>query len=157
MSLPKADTVPSGVLLLESVNRLRVAETMLQTRARTQVGLKANEFNALQYVASATGAGVPAHPRQVAETLGVTEAAVSQLLDRLVARGLVYRERDPEDRRGRVLYLTDDARAALRDAYGELPEAVQDLLDAIPAEDARRIASLAAAVQDVVEHTAITR
>lgn len=157
MALAKTDTVPMGVLLLESVNRLRVAETLLQTRARTQVGLKANEFNAVQYVASAAAAGVPARPRQVAETLGVTEAAVSQLLDRLVARGLVYRERDPEDRRGRVLYLTDDARTALRDAYGELPDAVQELLDAIPVEDARRIASLAAAVQNVIDRTAMTR
>lgn len=157
MSLSKTDAVPAGVLLLESVNRLRVAETMLQTRARTQVGLKANEFHAVQYVASAASAGVPARPRQVAETLGVTEAAVSQLLDRLVARELVYRERDPDDRRGRVLYLTDNARAALREAYGELPDAVQDLLDAIPAEEAQRIASLAAAVQDVVDRTAMTR
>lgn len=157
MSSANVDAVPAGVLLLESVNRLRVAETMLQTRARTQVGLKANEFHAVQYVASAAAADVPARPRQVAETLGVTEAAVSQLLDRLVARGLVYRERDPEDRRGRVLYLTDDARAALRNAYGELPDAVQELLDAIPAEEAQRIASLAAAVQDVVDRTALTR
>lgn len=38
MALAKTDTVPAGVLLLESVNRLRVAETLLQTRARTQVG-----------------------------------------------------------------------------------------------------------------------
>lgn len=156
MSLVNVEVVPAGVLLLESVNRLRVAETMLQTRARNQVGLKANEFHAVQYVASAAAAGVAARPRQVAETLGVTEAAVSQLLDRLVARGLVYRERDPDDGRGRVLYLTEEARTALRDAYGELPDAVQVLLDAIPAEDAQRIASLAAAVQDVVDRTAMT-
>lgn len=156
MSLVNVEVVPAGVLLLESVNRLRVAETMLQTRARNQVGLKANEFHAVQYVASAAAAGVAARPRQVAETLGVTEAAVSQLLDRLVARRLVYRERDPDDGRGRVLYLTEEARTALRDAYGELPDAVQVLLDAIPAEDAQRIASLAAAVQDVVDRTAMT-
>jgi DNA-binding MarR family transcriptional regulator len=157
MSLSAVNAVPAGVLLLESVNRLRIAETMLQTRARTQVGLKANEFHAVQYVAAAAAAGVPARPRQVAETLGVTEAAVSQLLDRLVARGLMCRERDPDDRRGRVLYLTDDARAALRDVYGQLPDAVQDILDAIPAEDAHRMASLATAVQDVVDRTALTR
>ncbi|WP_439689789.1 MarR family winged helix-turn-helix transcriptional regulator [Curtobacterium sp. SP.BCp] len=157
MSTTEAEAVPSGVLLLESVNRLRAAETLLQTRARAQAGLKANEFHALQYIATAAATGSPARPRHVAETLGVTEAAVSQLLDRLVARGLVHRERDTEDRRGRVLYLTDDARAALRDAYGELPGAVQDLLDAVPEEDARRVASLAAAVQDIVDRTAMTR
>lgn len=146
--------VPSGVLLLESVNRLRVAETMLQTRARARVGLRANEFHVEQFIASAAAAGVPAHPRDVAESLGVTDAAVSQLLDRLVGRGLVRRERDPDDGRSRVLYLTDDARRALRDAYGDLPAAVQALLDEVTPADADRIATLAAALHDVVDTTA---
>lgn len=146
--------VPSGVLLLESVNRLRVAETMLQTRARARVGLRANEFHVVQFIASAAAAGVPAHPRDVAESLGVTDAAVSQLLDRLVGRGLVHRERDPDDGRSRVLYLTDDARRALRDAYGNLPAAVQALLDEVTPADADRIATLAARLHDVVDTTA---
>ncbi|TCL78250.1 MarR family transcriptional regulator [Curtobacterium sp. PhB142] len=149
-----AGAVPAGVLLLESVNRLRVAEMMLQNRARSQVGLTANELQALQYVAAAAAAGVPAHPRQIAETLGVTGAAVSMLLDRLVKRGLVHRQRDPEDGRSRVLYLTSQARAALGAVYGELPDAVLELLDAVPTEEARRIAALAAAVQNVLDSTA---
>lgn len=146
--------VPSGVLLLESVNRLRVAETMLQTRARTRVGLRANEFHVVQFIAAAAAAHVPAHPRDVADALGVTDAAVSQLLDRLVRRGLVHRERDPDDGRSRVLYLTDHARRALSDAYGDLPEAVQTLLDEVPPADADRIATLADALHDVVDTTA---
>ncbi len=154
MRVTEAGAVPAGVLLLESVNRLRVAETMLQNRARSQVGLTANEFQAVQYIASAAAAGVPAHPRHIAETLGVTGAAVSMLLDRLVERGMVHRERDPEDGRSRVLYLTNQARAALGAAYGELPDAVQELLDSIPIEEAQRIAALAAAVQNVLDSTA---
>lgn len=151
------DAVPSGVLLLESVNRLRVAEAMLQNRARSRVGLKANEFQTVQHIAACAAAKLPARAKDVAENLGVTDAAVSMILDRLASRGLVHRERDPDDGRSRVLYLTDRARDALGDAYGDLPAAVQEILDAVPDDEARRIAALATAVRDAVDSVGIAR
>lgn len=51
--------VPAGVLLLESVNRLRVAETMLQNRARARMGLKANDFQTVQFLAAREAGGFP--------------------------------------------------------------------------------------------------
>lgn len=42
--------------------------------------------------------------------LGVTSAAASQLLDRLVHQGLIARTEDPEDRRARLVALTDRGR-----------------------------------------------
>jgi DNA-binding MarR family transcriptional regulator len=40
--------------------------------------------------------------------LGVTNAAASQMLDRLVAQGLVARSEDPHDRRVRQIVLTSE-------------------------------------------------
>lgn len=53
------------------------------------------------------------HPKGVSDIgdhLGVSSAAASQLLDRLVQQGLVLRSEDPDDRRAKQLSLTDKGR-----------------------------------------------
>lgn len=149
-----AGSLPSGALLLESVNRLRVAQTLLQNRARARMGLRASDFQTLQFIAASEAVDLPARPKQVAENLGVTGAAVSMIIGRLEGRDLVRRERDPDDGRGKVLFLTPGARQELAASYGDLPEAVQALLDAVPDDVARRIVDLASSVQQVVDQTA---
>ncbi len=46
----------------------------------------------------------------IAEHLGVTDAAASQVVDRLVQRGLLSRSERPDDRRVRQLEITDAGR-----------------------------------------------
>jgi DNA-binding MarR family transcriptional regulator len=50
----------------------------------------------------------------LAETMGVSVATMSGLVDRLVEHGMVRRRDDPDDRRIRRLSLTPDGRVALR-------------------------------------------
>lgn len=50
---------------------------------------------------------------EVAQAIGQTHSAVSQLTDKLVRAGMVGRQRDPADGRRTVLTLTDKAHAAL--------------------------------------------
>jgi DNA-binding MarR family transcriptional regulator len=50
------------------------------------------------------------------DSLGVSSAAASQMLDRLVQQGLIERSLDPEDRRARRITLTDAGQQAVRDA-----------------------------------------
>ena len=47
---------------------------------------------------------------EVGEQLGVTNAAASQAVDRLVQLGLIERTEDPEDRRAKQLALTQKGR-----------------------------------------------
>lgn len=75
-------------------------------------------------------------------------------IDRLVARGFAVREPDPDDRRSRIVRLTTAGQHRLAGAYEDLPGAVQELLDAVPAAEAERIAALATAVQEVVDRAA---
>jgi DNA-binding MarR family transcriptional regulator len=51
----------------------------------------------------------------IGEHLGVSSAAVSQMLQRLVAQGLVLRSEDPEDRRAKQVVLTDNGRRILEE------------------------------------------
>ena len=46
----------------------------------------------------------------IGDRLGVTSAAASQLLDRLVTQGLIERAEDPEDRRSKLIELTERGR-----------------------------------------------
>ncbi len=53
---------------------------------------------------------------QISEELGVTTAASSQLLDRLVQQGLIARRENPNDRRHKQLVLTEKGRQILTES-----------------------------------------
>ncbi len=55
-------------------------------------------------------------PSQLAARLGVTKAAVGQLLDKLEKKGLVVRSRDPADGRAVIVRPTEKATVAYRSA-----------------------------------------
>jgi DNA-binding MarR family transcriptional regulator len=48
--------------------------------------------------------------------LGVTNAAASQMLDRLVHQELILRTEDPDDRRGKKIALTDKGRRVIEES-----------------------------------------
>lgn len=50
------------------------------------------------------------------DRIGISKQAVQQLIDGLQAEGVVERVADPEDRRGRIVRLTEAGGAAMQDA-----------------------------------------
>jgi DNA-binding MarR family transcriptional regulator len=85
------------------------------------------------------------------EEMGVTNAAASQLLDKLVQQGLVTRAEDPQDRRNKLITLTE---AGLRVSEQSM-EARQNWLNQLaesltPAEQAQ----VQAALQLLIERSA---
>lgn len=64
-----------------------------------------------------------------ANHLGLSRAAMTELIDRLEDRGLVARMRDEEDRRRVFVWLTDDG----RDHVAGLPDADDPLVRAVAA------------------------
>lgn len=75
----------------------------------------------------------PATTTQLAEHLGVTKQATSELVQHLVGRGYLTREPDPGDRRVRRLVLTDRGRACTRAAEQAAADAVDLWRDQLPA------------------------
>ncbi len=75
-----------------------------------RVGMNATDAQALD-ILSATG---PATAGQIAELMGITTGAVTQMLDRLEQAGRVRRERDPEDGR-RVIVALVPGEEAMRE------------------------------------------
>lgn len=107
----------------------------------------------------------PSSVTEVADAIGQTHSAVSQLTDKLVRAGMVRRRRDPADGRRTVLTLTDKAHASLaelgpiwcavrRGVTASLDAHATQLLDAIAAcERALRKRPVAEAI--LAEHATI--
>jgi DNA-binding MarR family transcriptional regulator len=52
-----------------------------------------------------------ASPGEVAGSFGVPKANVTSVIDRLVGKGLVSRQENPQDRRGYILSLTEEGKS----------------------------------------------
>src|SRR5215470_18301274 len=55
----------------------------------------------------------------ISNRFDITNAAASQLVDKLVQSGLVQREEDPQDRRAKLLTLTDKGRDLIQQGIEE--------------------------------------
>jgi DNA-binding MarR family transcriptional regulator len=85
-------------------------------------GLSMSQLNALFYIYHGGACGVS----DLGEHLGVTSAASSQMIDRLVQLDLLQRSEDPLDRRNKCLALTDKGRAVIRESIEAPPLAKTD-------------------------------
>ncbi len=73
-------------------------------------GLTMSQVGALFRINQGTPCGI----NDIGDELGVTSAAASQLVDRLVQQDLVMRNEDPHDRRLKQIALTDKGRQVLK-------------------------------------------
>ncbi len=63
----------------------------------------------------------------LADHLGVTKAAVSQMVDRLVESGLISRQEDPIDRRSKQICLSETGKSLVQKAFLTRRKWVPDL------------------------------
>ena len=96
---------------------LRAAELFARTLARA-AGLTPAQLRVLQIVEARGGSTTP---KALAEQMGVSQATVTSLVDKLVAGALVTRMRSQTDRRQSNVMITEYGRAAL----AEVPDALQ--------------------------------
>ena len=73
-------------------------------------GLSVPQIGALFHINSRGTCGVS----DIGDDLGVTSAAASQMLERLVQNGLVERSEDPNDRRAKQIVLTERGHRVVR-------------------------------------------
>lgn len=78
----------------------------------------------------------PMNVGEMENFLGVSKAAVSQMLDKFVAAGLVIREEDPEDRRIKRVELSPRGREILQRLHRESHVWVGELLQKLDDREA---------------------
>ncbi len=76
----------------------------------------------------------------IGERLGISNAAASQLLDKLVQRGLVLRKEDPHDRRSKQIMLTEAGENLLRESMRSQRAWMETLSQRLTPQEARQIA-----------------
>ena len=81
-------------------------------------------------------------PTQLFKGLMISSAGITSRLDRLERRGLVRRERHPNDRRGVLVELTEEGRTVLDDAVKANTEAERQVLGPLAAAERRELATL---------------
>ena len=120
----------------------RMAEPLLSTPLTMQ------QLKVLTLIAAERG---QAAGHDLADTLRVSVATMSGLVDRLVEHGMVQRSDDPSDRRVRRLSVTDAGTATLRSllsSQNTMPTAVLERLDD---DDLRALVQGLAALDRVLE------
>jgi DNA-binding MarR family transcriptional regulator len=96
-------------------------------RFMNATGLSFSQINILMRLVHGGSTGVS----EIGEKMGVTNAAASQAIDRLVEKGLIERTEDPDDRRAKLLTLTSEGSALIAkgvEARGKWVECLTDTL-----------------------------
>jgi DNA-binding MarR family transcriptional regulator len=104
-----ADT--AGQSIIDALNALRAAEALQRKRVTDRTGLGDNDLAALQLVVTASRSGAGAGPKEISQTLKITSASTTVLLDRLEKKNLVRRATSPFDRRALLVLPTDTGTA----------------------------------------------
>jgi DNA-binding MarR family transcriptional regulator len=98
-------------------------------------GFSMSQIGALMHISRKGVSGIA----NIGDNLGITSAAVSQMIDRLVQQNLIARTENPDDRRAKCIELTAEGIQVVR----ECTEARQRWLDSLAtllSDDERRLA-----------------
>lgn len=101
-------------------------------------GLSVTEYRALIRIAEHD----PITPKQLANLMVLSTGAVSALTDHLVAKGLILRTANSQDRRSLFLMPTPSGRTMLEGLYEDYYSRVGEAVDDMTVDDQRRIAGV---------------
>lgn len=129
-------------------HRLQTVAHVLKKRADSRLTEAAGVTTAQAAVLVVVGEHANVTQRLVAKELGITEPAVTGMVDRLLAAGLITRRRRDDDARVRLLVLTEAGREALAVA-GQAFSTVNALL--VEALGQERLDRLDADLEELLE------
>ena len=118
-------------------------------RFMDETGLSFSQINILMRLVHGGSTSVS----EIGEQLGVTNAAASQAVDRLVGLGLIERTEDPEDRRAKRLALTQKGRALIEKGIEARSKWVEGLTDALTPEQQNMIISALTLLTEAAQKT----
>ncbi|WP_057914637.1 MarR family winged helix-turn-helix transcriptional regulator [Peribacillus muralis] len=124
------------LLLLRAGNNLEV----LFTPFFEEYELSDGRFSVLMCLFDAPGQVMP--PSQLADSLGVTRATITKLLESLERSGLVERQLNPSDRRVWLITLTSQARVLLEKMLPSHFQRIKRVMEIFSIEDQEQLVSL---------------
>ncbi len=136
---PDLDPAPMGVI--GRISRISAVVQRELERVFAEHDLTGADFDVL---ATLRRSGAPYHltPGELSRSTMVTTGGMTKRLDRLEATGMIRREPDPRDRRGKLIALTPRGRDLVDHAVEAHLENEERLLAALPAAKRRELAAL---------------
>jgi MarR family 2-MHQ and catechol resistance regulon transcriptional repressor len=125
------DTDTSGVhlwLVLWKATRSLEAHAM---RNISGFGMCQSDFGVLEALLHRG----PLSVKQIGAKVLLTSGSMTAAVDRLESRGLVTRQDDPEDRRSRIIHLTDSGRELIERVFSDHREAMEQAVAGFPIEE----------------------
>ncbi|MEU4838547.1 MarR family winged helix-turn-helix transcriptional regulator [Nocardia testacea] len=120
--------------------------------------LRSNDFRALTHIATAEAEGRPLTAGQLRELMGLSPAAITYLIERMIASGHIQRETDPGDRRRVLLHYSDHGMSVAGEFFHPLGRRTRAALAGLPTADLaaahRVLAAVVAAMRD--HHATLT-
>lgn len=120
-----------------------VADTRALTAESAQIGhsfaalhaLTANDFRALLHVTVAENAGEPLTAGELRKRMGMSGAAITYLVERMITSGHLLRDSDPKDRRKVMLRVSAHGTDVARDFFMPLADHTGHSLAGISDDD----------------------
>jgi DNA-binding MarR family transcriptional regulator len=119
-------------VLLQAVRDLVDADRDMRRATSRRMGLGETDIRAVRFVMAAFGEGSGVSPHELASHLGISTAATTVLLDRLVSAGHVERVPHPTDGRGKLVVPTAHAYAETRSGLRQAHDRMREAAAAVP-------------------------
>jgi DNA-binding MarR family transcriptional regulator len=131
----KTDRAALELLIAADVRALSAESDQIGRHFAGRHDLAPNDFRALLHVMVAETSGTPLTAGELRERMGVSGAAITYLVERMIASGHFRRESDPSDRRKVILRVADDGISVARGFFTPLAEHSRQALSSLPDED----------------------
>jgi DNA-binding MarR family transcriptional regulator len=113
--------------------------------------VSANDFRALLHIMVAESAGTPLTAGELRRRMGMSGAAITYLVERMIASDHLLRESDPTDRRKVILRVADNGMDVARGFFTPLAEQTRIALEGLPESDLRAAHRTFAALIDAMQ------
>lgn len=104
-------------------------------RYSKKIGLSMSQLDAMFHLHHQGGVGV----KDLGDHLGVSSAAASQMLERLVRQNLILRSEDPSDRRVKKLVLTERGIQTIKESIHSREEWMDELSTALTDDEKAQV------------------
>ncbi|MCQ0024883.1 MarR family transcriptional regulator [Streptomyces somaliensis DSM 40738] len=145
------DLDPQVEQVVSALGRLNRRMNVAYGRQLAELGIGSTEWEVLKTLVLA-GAPYRMGPSELAKRLGLTPAAMTHRIDRMVGEGLVTRDRDETNRVRVIVEVTDEGRAKWLEAMRMATAFEEELLQDLSGEERGVLGELLVRLLRRVEH-----
>jgi len=144
---------PDAVDLLNLMRRYRDAERKMREQTRGSMGMNETDMTALRFLLRVHRKGEVPRQRDFAEKLGISNASVSAMIDRLCRDGYAERIVHPADRRSVGIVPTQYSDTEVRETLQQMHERMMEAVDVLSAQERRAAGKFLQGLIDSVEYS----